>query len=607
MKKHFNAGLIISVIIATLVAVAAYFDVFYTADSLFRDTLYNNRLGTTSDIIIIGVDEETLDEYGDFMSWSRQKTADTIEYLTNEPDMYPAVIGVDFLFVDKKGDSSDEALISLADNYKDIVWATNLVYRGEIRKTKEQELYYDTQNIDMIELPFEELRSETLNGYTNMLGADDGYVRYSSYCVDFDGELYNSFAYEIYRTYMENTASNPGDLYVPKTNPAGQFEFFFSGKIGEFSHVSMSDVLNGSVPKEAFKNKIVLIGAYAPGFQDAYAVGVDRGNPMHGVEIHANIIQAFMDGKTATDASRVVIGIISFAVILIFMIFGRKTKLLPSLILSVLLGGAWIGIGCLWARKGITISLFYVPLGLVLADAYFVINKYVIEKYRRKQTLAVFKKYVAPQIVDDLAATGDFKISLGGERREIAVLFVDVRGFTTLSEGLEPEQVVAILNDYLEHTTKCIFNHGGTLDKFIGDATMAVFNAPFDREDYIYEAVATAWDIAKGATELGDRIEKKHGKRISFGVGVNCGPAVVGNIGCDFRMDYTAIGDTVNTAARLESNAGAGQILISEQVYEALKDRICANSIGAIPLKGKSANIEVYEVTSIESKLGNNT
>lgn len=168
-----------------------------------------------------------------------------------------------------------------------------------------------------------------------------------------------------------------------------------------------------------------------------------------------------------------------------------------------------------------------------------------------------------------------------------------------MSEGLEPEQVVEILNEYLSLTTQSIFKNGGTLDKFIGDATMAVFNAPFDLDDYIYRAVCTARDIAAGSEELREKLLKRYGKTVNFGIGVNCGDAVVGNIGCEFRMDYTAIGDTVNTAARLESNAKPGQILISGEVYEAVKDRVDVTEVGVIPLKGKSKEVFVYQVDQV--------
>ena len=168
-----------------------------------------------------------------------------------------------------------------------------------------------------------------------------------------------------------------------------------------------------------------------------------------------------------------------------------------------------------------------------------------------------------------------------------------------MSESVEPEEVVGILNEYLNLTTDSIFKNGGTLDKFIGDATMAVFNAPFDLEDYVYKAVCTARDIAAGSAALQEKLQKQFGKTISFGIGVNCGNAVVGNIGCEARMDYTAIGDTVNTASRLESNAKPGQILISKDVYEQIKTRIKATEVGIIPLKGKSNGVFVYSVDEV--------
>ena len=175
-----------------------------------------------------------------------------------------------------------------------------------------------------------------------------------------------------------------------------------------------------------------------------------------------------------------------------------------------------------------------------------------------------------------------------------------------MSEALEPEQVVAILNEYLNLTTQAIFKNSGTLDKFVGDATMAVFNSPFDLDDYEFKAVCAAKDIVDGGNALEKELLEKYGRSVGFGVGVHCGPAVVGNVGCEFRMDFTAIGDTVNTSARLEANAKKGQVLISDTLYERLKGRIEVNEIGVIPLKGKANGVFVYEVTDIirDSKPG---
>ena len=244
----------------------------------------------------------------------------------------------------------------------------------------------------------------------------------------------------------------------------------------------------------------------------------------------------------------------------------------------------------------------YAIIVFALIIVYLVVEKYLLEKLRRRKMLSTFKQYMAPQVVDKLTKGNDFEIKLGGEKRDVAVMFVDIRGFTPMSENLQPEQVVQILNEYLTLTTESIFKHNGMLDKFIGDATMAVFNAPFDLEDYLYEAVATAWDIKSGSEELGRKLMEQFGRTVSFGIGVNCGDAVVGNIGCEFRMDYTAIGDTVNTAARLESRAKPGQILISEKLYKALEHRIEAEEVGEMELKGKSNKIVVYSVTAIEKE-----
>lgn len=592
IQKH----LIVSVICAALAGVMTFFSLFYSADSYISDLLYNNNLVTTDEIIIVGVDEETLTEYGNLNTWSRDKIADLINYLYEDADMAPAVVGVDFMFVDEMDPEVDGKLVEAVSGHDNIVFATNLVYRGALKQNDRNELVYDVNNIETIEEPFVAIYPYVASGYTNALIADDGFVRYGSLTADFNGQKVNSFSYEIYKRFCE---INGRSIVTPKTNKLGQFQFFFSGKTGEFSHVSLASVLNGDIPKQAFKDSIVLVGAYAPGLQDAYQVAVNKGTPMYGVEIHANTIQALMRGKTATNAPAILISIFTALIILGFMLVGEKNKLSTTLIMSVLVVAVYGGLGVILAKAGIVIPLIYVVLFIFIADVYFVIEKYVLERIRRKKTISVFKQYVAPQVVEKFMANGDFEIKLGGEKREIAVLFVDIRGFTPLSESLRPEQVVEILNQYLTHTTSCVFKHGGTLDKFIGDATMAVFNAPFDQEDYIYEAVATAWDIAKGGDELGAKLEREFGKKVNFGVGVNCGEAVVGNIGCDVRMDYTAIGDTVNTAARLEANAGAGQILISKDVYDKLVGRIEAESIGEIPLKGKSNKIEVFSVTSI--------
>jgi class 3 adenylate cyclase len=172
-----------------------------------------------------------------------------------------------------------------------------------------------------------------------------------------------------------------------------------------------------------------------------------------------------------------------------------------------------------------------------------------------------------------------------------------------MSEKMTPPEVVNMLNDYLEITSTAIFRHGGTLDKFIGDATMAFWGAPLPQEDMVYKAALSDLEITERGREMDNTLRERYDTTVSFGVGLNYGPAVVGNIGTAERVDYTAIGNTVNTAARLESNAKAGQILISEAVYHALAGRIVAELIGNIPLKGKSEEIAVYALTGLSEAI----
>ena len=183
---------------------------------------------------------------------------------------------------------------------------------------------------------------------------------------------------------------------------------------------------------------------------------------------------------------------------------------------------------------------------------------------------------------------------------DIAVLFVDVRGFTTMSEALSPDQVVEILNRYLTLTAKCIMDHRGTLDKFIGDATMAFWGAPIPQEDYVMNAAKAAIAMRDGSEELSKELMERFGRTVAFGIGIHVGKAVVGNIGSPKRMDYTAIGDTVNTASRIESIAPGGTIYISPEVAERLRGRIRTTPLDhKIHLKGKAEDQEILILEEI--------
>ncbi len=593
MIKHINR--ICSIAIPVVLFAAMLFSgVLYHADMLISDRLYQQLETPDRNIILITVDERAELEYGKFSGWSREKLADLAEYLYSDPEYRPAVLGFDFMLIGEENPEADARLAAVCEQAGNVVCASNLKYEGVLKTDENGKSYFDDNHISHVELPYDELNEVVTSGFANACISRDNIIRSAQLYATHEGRQLDSLAYAVYRNYA---ASQGIEAVKPSTNSLGQVGFFYSGLPMDTANVSIVDVLDGKIPLSEFNNSIVLVGAYAAGFQDAYQTSVSSGEQMYGVEINANIIRALMMDKLYYPAPTWLYTLIAAAVLVAFIVIAEKQKLFFIFMEGAALSVVHMIVGRILACCGITIPQIYFIATVAVIFILFVIQKYIVESMKRQHALKTLKKYVAPQIVDKLSRSGSFELHLGGEKRNIAVLFVDIRGFTTMSESLPPETVVEILNRYLSVTTECVFRNEGTLDKFIGDATMAVFNAPFELEEPVLKAVKTAWDIQQGVAEISGRIYEKYGKQFKVGIGINYGDAIVGNIGCDFRMDYTAIGDTVNTAARLESNAKAGQILISQAAYDVIKDRITAQSIGEIPLKGKLNRIAVYEVT----------
>lgn len=596
MKKESLRKIGLAIVVAVLVFVTTYSQILYSVDKMVTDPLYQTVSTTNKNIKIIAIDEKTIQEYGDITTWNREIPARLVAYLNQDEALKPAVIAFDVMYISEVDEATDAQFANVCAKGDNVITAVNLVYKTKVDVTADGTLSVDSDNVDMVEYPYEALREGSSYGFANTVQDEDGYIRYAMLREAYEGETIDSLSLAIYRKYYEATGT---PLTLPKTFGSDLFSFTYSGESGAYEVISMSDVLNGNVDAKAFAGSICLVGAYAPGMQDAYNVAVQKGVQMYGVEIHANILEALMEGKTGVQLNVLAYTIVVTLLAVVFYFVCGRMKIVPATILTAGVVVVDFIVAKILYQNGYVVNAIELPVFVLLIYAYHLVSGYVTEVLKKKQIVSAFKKYVAPQVVEEISKKGEFKIVLGGEKRHIAVLFVDIRGFTPMSEGLEPEQVVEILNEYLSLTTQAIFKNGGTLDKFIGDAAMAVFNAPFDLDDYIYRAVCTARDIAAGSEELREKLLKRYGKTVNFGIGVNCGDAVVGNIGCEFRMDYTAIGDTVNTAARLESNAKPGQILISGEVYEAVKDRVDVTEVGAIPLKGKSKEVFVYQVDHV--------
>ena len=595
MKKNLPV-LIEAAIAGILVFLLTFTNALSSLDYIAKDKLYQSPRGIDSDIKIIGIDEKTLDEYGPIQTWSRSMYADLLNTLNSDENMRPAVIGFDIVFAGNV-DDSDSKFAEAVKSSGNVVLVNTLIYSKVLTYDEDGVPHYLDKVVDSTE-PYAELVGAAAGiGYSNVSMDSDGTVRRVIPVESYNGQDCSMFSKVLYEEYCRQTGASERTI---KTDKKGRSLINYSGEPGDYEYISMADVLSGKIDSRAFADSIVIVGAYAQGMQDNFKVPNGGSSQMYGVEIHANIFQSYMDGLFAVNGDPVVLGLITAVLVIILHILFRKLKIWQSIIILAAAIGGYVLLVMKLNESGTAYNVIYFPLILLICFIYSVGMHYFVERAKKKKVLSAFRKYVAPQIVEEIAKKGDFEIKLGGENRDIAVLFVDIRGFTTMSEALEPEKVVEILNEYLSLTTKAIFDNSGTLDKFVGDATMAVFNSPFDLPDYEFKAVCAAMDIVKGGEALEKELLEKYGRTVGFGVGVHCGPAVVGNVGCEFRMDFTAIGDTVNTSARLEANAKKGQVLISDTLYERLKDRIEVNEIGQIPLKGKSNGVMVYEVTEVK-------
>ncbi|MEW6040639.1 MAG: adenylate/guanylate cyclase domain-containing protein, partial [Elusimicrobiota bacterium] len=240
-------------------------------------------------------------------------------------------------------------------------------------------------------------------------------------------------------------------------------------------------------------------------------------------------------------------------------------------------------------------------LSIILSFSGVMGYRLLTEEKEKRWIKKTFSYYLSPTVIDELAGNPD-KLRLGGERKILTVLFSDIRNFTTISEKLNPEEVVGILNEYLSAMTDIVFKHSGTLDKFIGDAIMAFWGAPIYSEDHAEKAVECALEMIDKLKELQEEWKRQNKPIIDIGIGINTGEMVVGNLGSHQRMDYTVIGDNVNLGSRLEglNKQYATHIIISEATNEAIKHKFKSKSLGQVSVKGKEKPVTIFELLKPE-------
>jgi len=381
--------------------------------------------------------------------------------------------------------------------------------------------------------------------------------------------------------------------YVP-VSPQGTLRIPFIGPRRTYPYYSAADVLAGRVPPEALEGRAVFVGASLPGLADIRATPYDSACP--GVEVHAAVVDAILTGNAVrlppwTPAAQA--GLIAAAGFLATLVFGfaRPRVYLP---VAAALIGAIVQLARHLFGQGIFLSPLYGVLTVAALGAFLLLVRFWQEERQKRRLRGLFSRYVSPEVVSRVTRTaGDL---MAGEERELTVMFTDIRNFTSMSERLKPQEVVTLLNRYFTPMTALVREYSGTLDKFIGDALMAYWNAPLDVPGHPLKAVEAALAMQEAMPALNEGLRADLGLEVSIGIGVHTGTAFVGNMGTADFLNYTLIGDNVNLASRLEGlckQYGVG-IVVSGETREACGGAFDFRRLDTIRVKGRDRPVTIY-------------
>ncbi len=599
-RKNNRKALFLMAAAAAVLTFLAALGLLQSADLRVSDLLYQSRAASDGEIVLVGIDQRALEEIGPYDKWGRDIIAQAIEALNESEDCRPAVIGLDILYAGETGEEPDRELSEAAGKYGNVVAACAAEFGDVLADSGDGDYVLDKGAVTAFEEPYDALKAAAEQGHINAMLDTDGILRHHMLELELpDGRKVPSLALAAAEKYREYHGMEAGEK--PPVDGKNFWYVPFCGRPGDlYGEISVADLLSGDISADYFEGKIVLIGPYAAGLRDGYITAADHAKLMYGVEYQANVVQALLWEDYKKEAGEGIQLTCLFLVLLAAAAGFWKRRVRTATALWVILCGGYLGLCRIAYGMGWILHVLWIPVGVTILYGGTLAVNYITEAVEKRHVTSTFKRYVAPEIVNEILKEGTDSLGLGGKLSNIAVLFVDVRGFTPMSELLEPAQVVEILNRYLSLISECILKNGGTLDKFVGDAAMAFWGAPLPQQDYVMHAVRAAADMVSGSQNLSEELMEQYGRTVDFGIGIHVGEAVVGNIGSPERMDYTAIGDTVNTAARLEANAPAGTIYISRAAADALEGRIRVRSLGdTVKLKGKKEGFEVLVMEEI--------
>jgi len=358
-------------------------------------------------------------------------------------------------------------------------------------------------------------------------------------------------------------------------------------------------ILTGGKPEidpARFKGAIVVIGTTAAGLSDVFVTPFSKGK-MPGAEVHANVIDNLLSRRSLAPLAPAWGVVILAACALAIGLAGVLLPVWPTVGVAFVLMAALGGASVVAFSRGVWMDVAEPVLAVAFATFGATAYQYFVEGREKRQVKQVFSRFVAKDVFDQLMADPSRAV-LGGERRDMTVLFADIRGFTTFTEKGLAEDIVAQLNEYFSRMVAVLFEHRGTVDKFVGDMVMALFGAPLADPDHADHAAAAALGMLRALDDLNRQWDATGRPRLDIGIGLNTGDMVAGNIGSDTIMSYTVIGDAVNLAARLESlNKEYGtHIIVSDETRSRLKGRYDIQPLGTVTVKGKTAPVAIFEI-----------
>ena len=571
--------LIINIFVFFLILFFVTLGAFGNVNRRIVDNFYGNSI-KNDDIIILAIDDPSLANIGRW-PWNRDVYAELIEK-TN----CASVIGFDIIF------SEESEYDSILENSL----TNNIVLAVEYSNFEIKNNKLFARNLLV---PREEFLDKVDLGYINVITDSDGITRHFNLNLKSELDII-SFPEIIAKKYLE---SNNIEFEGIDENAKNKYMINYVGPPGSFEYFSISEALELE-DCSIFENKILLVGATSQNLHDVLDTPTSRGTRMPGVEVHANAINTILQKNNLREQNNFGI-IFTILAINIFLYFIYSKKIIFSAIVSGISIFILLFIGIIvFERFNLLMNIFY-PITTIAIGSFANISfLYTTESQRKKEIMNAFGKYVSPDVISDILKNPK-KLNLGGERKTISILFSDIRGFTSLSEKLSPEQLVSLLNEYLSDMTEIILENKGLVDKYIGDAIMALWGTPVDTKDHAEKSCKSALNMIIKLEKLNKELTRKGIPTIEIGIGINTGPAVVGNMGSEQRFDYTAMGDSVNLSSRLEGlNKTYGtNIIISESTKKRLPDTFATRLIDKVKVKGKKEPVEIFELYSKNKKI----